>query len=89
MDLLGGHPLAMRVILPRLANTKAAELIQALQSNLTALGPSGDPAQDRLFATLRFAEQSLPEELRPLLVPLALHERFVTADYLDDHGEAG
>ncbi|MGB0069175.1 MAG: CHAT domain-containing protein, partial [Isosphaeraceae bacterium] len=38
MDLLGGHPLAMRVILPRLAKQKAAALIQALQSNLTALG---------------------------------------------------
>ena len=83
MDLLGGHPLAMRVILPRLAKLKAAALIQALQSNLTALGPSGDPAQDKLFATLRFAEQSLPDDLRPLLVPLALHERFVVADYLE------
>ena len=83
MDLLGGHPLAMRVILPRLAKQKAAALIQALQSNLTALGPSGDPAQDKLFATLHFAEQSLPDDLRPLLVPLALHERFVDADYLE------
>src|SRR5271157_4735143 len=83
MDLLGGHPLAMRVILPRLAKLKAAALIQVLQSNLTALGPSGDPAQDKLFATLRFAEQSLPDDLRPLLMPLALHERFVIADYLE------
>ena len=83
MDLLGGHPLAMRVILPRLAKQKAAALIQALQSNLTALGPSGDPAQDKLFATLHFAEQSLPDDLRPLLVPLALHERFVVASYLE------
>ena len=83
MELLDGHPLAMRVILPRLANLQAAALIQALQSNLTALGSSGDPAQDKLFATLRFAEQSLPDDLRPLLVPLALHERFVNADYLE------
>jgi len=83
MDLLGGHPLAMRVILPRLAKLKASALIQALQSNLTALGPSGDPAQDKLFATLHFAEQSLPDDLRPLLVPLALHERFVVASYLE------
>ena len=82
MDLLGGHPLAMRVILPRLARLKAAALIQALQSNLTALGPSGDPAQDKLFATLRFAEQSLPDDLRPLLVPLALHERFVCLEIM-------
>jgi tetratricopeptide (TPR) repeat protein len=83
MELLGGHPLAMRVMLPRLEKLKASDLIQTLQSNVTALGPSGDPAQDKLFATLRFAEQSLPDELRPLLTPLALHERFVDADYLE------
>ena len=83
MDLLGGHPLAMRVILPRLARLKASALIQTLQSNLSSLSPSGDPAQDKLFATLRFVEQSLPDDLRPLLVPLSLHERFVDADYLE------
>src|SRR5262249_36840900 len=75
MDLLGGHPLSMRVILPRLTDRSAAELIGALQSNLDALGPGGDPAQDKLFATLRLAERSLPEELQALLVPLAFHER--------------
>ena len=83
MNLLGGHPLAMRVILPRLAKLRASSLIQALRSNLSALSPSGDPAQDRLFATLGFVEQSLPDDLRPLLVPLSLHERFVDADYLE------
>jgi tetratricopeptide (TPR) repeat protein len=83
MDLLGGHPLAMRVILPRLEKLRASVLIQTLQSNLSTLSPSGDPAQDKLFATLRFAEQSLPEDLRPLLGPLSLHERFVDADYLE------
>jgi tetratricopeptide (TPR) repeat protein len=83
MDLLGGHPLAMRVILPRLEKLRASALIQTLQSNLSNLSPSGDPAQDKLFATLRFAEQSLPEDLRPLLGPLSLHERFVDANYLE------
>ena len=83
MDLLGGHPLAMRVMLPRLANQRAAELIQALQTNLTTLGTSGDPALDKLFATLKFVEQSLPDNLRPLLIPLALYERFINADFLE------
>ena len=84
MDLLGGHPLAMRVILPRLAKLKASALnFQTLQSNLSNLSPSGDPAQDKLFATLRFVEQSLADDLRPLLGAALLHERFVDADHLE------
>jgi hypothetical protein len=35
-----------------------------------------DEAQAKLFATLSFVEEALPEALKPLLVPLALHERF-------------
>jgi hypothetical protein len=79
MGLLGGHPLAMRVVLPMLKDLLASELNRAFQSHLNDLGRGGDPMQDRLFATLRFAEQSLPGDLKPLLVPLALHERFVVA----------
>jgi len=84
MDLLNGHPLSMRVILPRLEGQTATALAAALQSNLDALGPGGDEAQAKLFATLRFAEQSIPAELRPLLVPLALHEHFVDGNFLAD-----
>ena len=77
MDLLAGHPLAMRVILPRLEGQTAGQMGLALRSNLDALGPGGDELQDKLFATLRFAEESVPAGLRPLLIPLGLHERFL------------
>ncbi len=56
-------------------------MADALRSNLNLKG--GDESHERLRATLRFAETSLPDDLRPLLVPLALHERFVHADYLE------
>ncbi|MGK3986910.1 tetratricopeptide repeat protein [Sorangium sp. So ce136] len=82
MDLLGGHPLAMRAILPRLEEATAGEIAKALQSNLAALGEGGDEALKKLHATLRFVEERLPEDLRPLLFPLGLHERYVGGDYL-------
>lgn len=83
MDALDGHPLMMRAVLPALAHRPPGEILAAVQGNLTALGPAADEAQAKLFATLRFVEQSLPEDLRPLLVPLALHDRFVDGDYLE------
>jgi len=39
----------------------------------------GDALHEKVTATLRFMEQGLPEDLRPLCVPLGLHERFVAA----------
>ncbi|MBI2838416.1 MAG: tetratricopeptide repeat protein [Acidobacteria bacterium] len=83
MELLGGHPLAMRVILPRLKDHCATALAQALKSNLAALDLPEDDVTRKLAATLRFVENSLPAELRPLLIPLSLHEGFVDADYLE------
>ena len=72
MNLLGGHPLAMRVILPRLEKQTAGQVVAGLKSNLAGLGDGGDEAETKLFATLRFVEDSLPEELRELLVPLGM-----------------
>jgi tetratricopeptide (TPR) repeat protein len=84
MKLLAGHPLAMRVILPKLEKRTATEVIAALTTNLEALHlSSGDEAQAKLYATLKFAEQSLPGPLRALLTPLALHEGFVDGDYVE------
>jgi hypothetical protein len=73
MNLLAGHPLAMRLILPKLEKRTATDVV-------TALTTSGDEAQDKLYATLKFAEQSLPGQFRPLLTPLALHEGFLDAN---------
>ena len=84
MNLLDGHPLAMRVVLPLVAERSAAQVAQALRENVAALGLDGeDDVQGKLFATLGFVEEALPGDLRPLLVPLALHERYVSAHYLE------
>ncbi|MGA2150016.1 MAG: CHAT domain-containing protein, partial [Bryobacteraceae bacterium] len=84
MKQLGGHPLAMRVVLPQLENHSAAEIARALRGNLAALKPAaGDEASEQLFAALRFVEDALPESLRPLLQPLSLHEGLVDLDYLE------
>jgi tetratricopeptide (TPR) repeat protein len=84
MNLLDGHPLVMRVILPKLEKRTATDVVAALTSNLQALNiRGGDEAQAKLYATLQFAGQSLPESLQPLLTPLALHEGFVDADYVE------
>ncbi|MCC6558941.1 MAG: tetratricopeptide repeat protein, partial [Polyangiaceae bacterium] len=84
LDLLGGHPLAMRVVLLRMEKgQRAGELVSALRSNLLALEGEGDEAQRKLYATLKLAEEALPEELKPLLVPLGMHEGHVDGDYLE------
>jgi tetratricopeptide (TPR) repeat protein len=84
MDQLGGHPLAMRVTLPKLKTMTAGKIAEALRGNIADLGlsVSGDEEQGHLFATLRFVEQGLAEDLRPLLGLLGLHERTVSAPYL-------
>ena len=82
VDYLRGHPLAMRVILPRLEKLTAAQVLSTIKSNLEAVGPEEDEAQVRLFAALRFVGDSLPEDLRPLLIPLAFHENFAHGELL-------
>ena len=83
MALLDGHPLAMRAILPQLEKQAAGEVAGALRSNVADLGLGEAEDQAKLFATLRFVELGLAEELRPLLVPVGLHEGFLDADYLE------
>jgi len=79
MNLLEGHPLAMRVILPKMEKMPPGQIITALKSNIKALGIE----HEKLYATLRFTEDQLTDDLKPLLVPLALHEQFLDADYLE------
>jgi tetratricopeptide (TPR) repeat protein len=77
MKLLNGHPLLMRAVLPRLERQSAQSVAEAIRGNMAKLDSTTD-------ATLRFVEEGLPAELRPLLVPLGLHERYVDADYLEE-----
>jgi tetratricopeptide (TPR) repeat protein len=84
MDVLDGHPLLMRAILPRLEGGRCAKsILSDLQSRFAEPDSDADPTQKKVYATLRFVEEGLPADLRLLLVPLGLHERFVDADYLE------
>lgn len=83
MDLLNGHPLAMRAVLPQLGEFRAAELERRIRKGLVAEEDAADPALARVFATLRFVEGRIPGHLQSLLIPLGLHERFIDADYLE------
>src|ERR1039457_6031637 len=83
MNDLRGHPLAMRAVLPKLETMPAAKIAKALRTNIAELGLNEQEEQGRLFATLRFVEQGLAEELQPLLGLLGLHEGYVDADYLE------
>jgi len=83
MRFLGGHPLAMRVILPKLETATAETIIRALHSNIAELKLNEQEEEGRLFGTLRFVEQGLPQDLLPLLQLVALHESYLDADYLE------
>ena len=78
---LQGHPLMMRAILPKLGSTPARKLRLDFEQYLPQ-AHSTDPVERRLYATLRYIEEGLPEPLRPLLLPIGLHEGYVDADYL-------
>ncbi|RDE48755.1 MAG: CHAT domain-containing protein [Candidatus Accumulibacter meliphilus] len=81
IDSLEGHPLMMRAILPRLAGTNARQLRQDFEQYVPQ-ADSDDPVEQRLYATLRYIEEGLPAELKPLLYPIGLHEGYIHAHFL-------
>lgn len=83
LDQTDGNPMAMRIMLPELKDRSAEELCKALETNLQSLGDVAMASEGKLLATLQYAEQSVPESSRPLLVPLALYERFVDGNDLE------
>jgi hypothetical protein len=83
MDQLAGHPLAMRVVLPKLEEMSAASIAQALRTNIAELGLGEQEEQGRLFASLRLVEQGLAEGLNPLLALVGLHEGLVDPGLLE------
>jgi tetratricopeptide (TPR) repeat protein len=82
MELLRGHPLAMRAILPQLEKMRAVQVTERLRLNLSQLKLNTEEEQ-ALDATLRFVEQDLSEELKPLLVPVAMYEGSLVASDLE------
>jgi tetratricopeptide (TPR) repeat protein len=81
VESLHGHPLMMRAILPRLAHTPATELTAELDRYIPQAG-NDDPVEQRLYATLRYVEDGIPDVLLPLLEPIGLHDGYVDVDYL-------
>ena len=81
IDSLLGHPLMMRAILPKLASQTAERVLVELD-RYQPQSSSEDPVEQRLHTTLRYVENGLPEVLRPLLMPIGLHEGYVYADFL-------
>ena len=82
LEWLGGHPLAMQAVLPQLEKHNVPELWSTLENNLGRFSGLDDEIQRRLYSCLDILRQSLPEDLRPLLVPLSLHEKYLDVDYL-------
>jgi len=82
LEWLGGHPLAMQAVLLQLQKHTIPELRAALEQNVGNFSGLDNENQRRLYASLDILRQSLPEELRPLLVPMSLHEKFVDAEFL-------
>jgi hypothetical protein len=65
MDQLGGHPLAMRVVLPKLEHMSAAKVGEALRTNIAELGLNEQEEQGCLFATLRLSSRDWPRNCGP------------------------
>jgi tetratricopeptide (TPR) repeat protein len=93
MDMLGGHPLSMQVIIPLLERQSAATLKSSLQNGLTNYElqirnydseSEGDEAIGKFYATLELAVKALPDELQALWILLGLHERFVHFGLFED-----
>jgi tetratricopeptide (TPR) repeat protein len=82
VHILGGHPLAMRVLLPRLQVQAANEIVAALLSDLSSLEKPSSEDWVTLSGPLIVREQRLPEELHALLEPVALHKEFVHSSHL-------
>ncbi|MHB9107040.1 MAG: tetratricopeptide repeat protein [Armatimonadota bacterium] len=87
VNQLHGHPLAMRAVLSWLDRMSPRQALDALQTNLAAF-QAEDAEVARLYATLRFATDILPEADRALLLPLALYEGFVDAGSLEAMAES-
>ena len=81
MQVLDGHPLAMRAVLLRLQERSAQALLEAWQSRFE--GAAGDESTRRIFAAFSLLDQGLPEAYAPLLQLIGLHQRYMRIDWLE------
>jgi tetratricopeptide (TPR) repeat protein len=78
---LDGHPLAIRAILLRLGERKAADLLSELKQQFA--GQEGDDSTRRIFAALSIFDQGLPEAFAPILQLVGLHQQFLESGYIE------
>ena len=85
MSLLEGHPLATRMILSGLGRGGVPQAVQSLRQRLDRPDPEiPGPEYESLYACLGHVVEQLAPEARELLIPLALHEESVDANFLDN-----
>ncbi|MEM1167109.1 MAG: tetratricopeptide repeat protein [Planctomycetota bacterium] len=86
LEALQGHPLLMRIVLPRLGERMTAQqALDEIKAGLPAtLADTGteDETLAKLRSTIAFATEGVPEELRPLLTLVGLHERYMNSNEL-------
>ena len=83
MQKLDGHPLAMRVVLLRLAETPAAVLLKELEQGFDP-GDGQDECAAHTDAAFELLETLLPPEYTAVLQFIGLHQRYVQLNTLTD-----
>ncbi|MFN6528932.1 tetratricopeptide repeat protein [Nostoc sp. ChiSLP03a] len=83
LELLGGHPLSLRVVLPHLKMQTPMQLIEALRRGLdTFRGQEEEGREKSLTVSLDYSFAKLSERTRQHLPFLALFSERVNADWL-------
>jgi tetratricopeptide (TPR) repeat protein len=80
LNKMEGNPVALRVILLRLNERSASELLAELEDNFNGL--QGDEGTKRIHAALMVFERGLDSSFAPVLRLLGLHEHFANADII-------
>ncbi len=90
IDYLGGHPLSLKLILPRLAEASPSMLLDGLkgQGKLPAGFGAADGRLESLGASLYYSFRHLPEEDRQRLVILSLFEKVVSVNIVGNMKDA-
>jgi tetratricopeptide (TPR) repeat protein len=78
MDMLGGHPLAMRIVLPRIEKLGVAGAKHALEENIKYLGPSAEA----LYSTIKLIMDQIDNKYTSLLILCGFHDKYFFSNML-------
>ncbi len=81
MDRLDGHPLAMRLLLLRLQERSAGQLLEELEGE--SQGSAGGASSQVAEAALALYSKTLPAEFAQVLQLIGLHRRYVVCSDLE------